>query len=63
MYDILIFILGKGLVKEVTARNMKGIVDRRTEHYDPLWKPIRRNYQRGDFEIEKVVFEDCLITL
>lgn len=54
---------GRGLVKELTARAIRGTIDRRTERYDPNWKPVRRTWQRGDFEFTKFLVEDILITL
>ena len=47
----------------MAVRGIRGVVDRRTEWYDPGWKPIRRTWQRGDFEFTKLNVEDSLITL
>lgn len=39
------------------------MIDRRTEFHDPNWKPTRRTWARGDFEITGVVLEDVLLTI
>ena len=54
---------GRGIVTELTARGMRGLLDRRTEKPDPNYKAVRRTWQRGDFEFEKLIVEDVLVTV
>jgi len=52
---------GKGLVQDVRLRGVRGYVDRSTEKYDPDWKPTRRRWSRGDFDLDRVVAHDVLL--
>ncbi|TRM69988.1 mitochondrial distribution and morphology protein family 31/32 [Schizophyllum amplum] len=58
---------GKGLVKDAAVRGVRGIIDRRTVHWDPE-NPLspadfRRESHPGDFELESLQLEDVLITV
>jgi distribution and morphology protein 31 len=54
---------GRGLVKEIFVRGIRGTIDRRTEWHDPNWFPVRRKAQRGDFEFTKLNVQDSVLTL
>ncbi|KAJ3095299.1 Mitochondrial distribution and morphology protein 31, mitochondrial precursor [Phlyctochytrium planicorne] len=54
---------GKGLIKECTLKGVRGVVDRRHIVWDPNWVPSRRHPLPGDFEMEKFVVEDLLLTI
>jgi hypothetical protein len=50
-------------VKEIVVKGVRGVVDRRTEKPDAEWQPVRRKWQRGDFELARFIGADALITL
>ncbi|KAH6961584.1 mitochondrial distribution and morphology proteins-domain-containing protein [Fusarium avenaceum] len=57
---------GKGLLKDVEIKGVRGIIDRTSvtwpaEEVDPL--SYRHKHQPGDFEIEKFKMEDLLLTV
>ncbi|TYJ56793.1 hypothetical protein B9479_002563 [Cryptococcus floricola] len=58
---------GKGLVKDVNIKGLRGVVDRRSVWWD-LSKPLdpvdfRHATQPGDFEFESFTMEDALVTI
>lgn len=58
---------GKGLVKDVRIKGVRGVVDRRSVWWD-LSKPLdpadfRHATQKGDFEFESFHVEDALVTV
>ncbi|KAI8811041.1 mitochondrial distribution and morphology proteins-domain-containing protein [Cladochytrium replicatum] len=57
------FLEGRGLVKECTMKGVRGVVDRRHIQWDPNWKPSRREAQTGDFELDRFVIQDMLLTI
>ncbi|KAI8799970.1 mitochondrial distribution and morphology proteins-domain-containing protein [Cladochytrium replicatum] len=57
------FLEGRGLVKECTMKGVRGVVDRRHIQWDPNWKPSRREAQSGDFELDRFVIQDMLLTI
>eukprot|EP01114_Cavostelium_apophysatum_P014019 TRINITY_DN3520_c0_g1_i3.p1 TRINITY_DN3520_c0_g1~~TRINITY_DN3520_c0_g1_i3.p1 ORF type:complete len:556 (-),score=127.89 TRINITY_DN3520_c0_g1_i3:132-1799(-) len=61
--SVLRMLEGKGIVKEAKLRGVRGVIDRRTEYHDPNWKPSRRVWHRGDFELTRLDIEDLLLTL
>ncbi|KIJ49477.1 hypothetical protein M422DRAFT_161179 [Sphaerobolus stellatus SS14] len=56
---------GKGLVKDVTIKGVRGVLDRRAVEWDPSLDPttFRHTPQPGDFELDNVRLEDLLITV
>ncbi|KAI9199384.1 mitochondrial distribution and morphology proteins-domain-containing protein [Polychytrium aggregatum] len=54
---------GRGLVKECTMKGVRGVVDRRHIWWDPNWVPSCREPQPNDFELDKFVIEDLLVTV
>ncbi|KAI2602343.1 mitochondrial distribution and morphology proteins-domain-containing protein [Hypoxylon sp. NC1633] len=58
---------GKGLLKDVEIKGVRGVVDRTSvkwnphQHVDPL--SYRREHQPGDFEIDAFKLEDLLVTV
>ncbi|CAA92257.1 mitochondrial inner membrane protein Mdm31, mitochondrion inheritance factor, interacts with ERMES [Schizosaccharomyces pombe] len=59
------FLNGKGIVKELQLKGVRGVVDRRFIEWDPSSDPrdYRRKHNWGDFEIEKFKLEDLRVTL
>jgi hypothetical protein len=60
--SLLWWLQGKGLVKKLRLHGLRGVSDRRTEWYDPNWRPQRRSWRWGDFEIAEFECNDALIT-
>ncbi|KAI9265629.1 mitochondrial distribution and morphology protein family 31/32 [Sporodiniella umbellata] len=58
---------GKGLVQSADVQGVRGVVDRRHVRWDPdvPYDPVaaRHQYTPGDFELEKLVLEDILVTV
>ncbi|KAJ3210150.1 Mitochondrial distribution and morphology protein 31, mitochondrial precursor [Dinochytrium kinnereticum] len=54
---------GRGLIMECTMKGVRGVVDRRHIIWDPSWVPSRRHSLPGDFEMDKFVVEDLLLTI
>jgi distribution and morphology protein 31 len=54
---------GRGLVKECTMKGVRGVVDRRHITWDPDWVPTRRRPLIGDFEMDRFIVEDLLLTV
>lgn len=57
---------GKGLLKDVEVKGVRGVIDRTSVHWssedtDPLTH--RHTHQPGDFEIETFKLEDLLLTI
>lgn len=57
---------GKGLLRNVEVKGIRGVVDRRhvhwtDQHVDP--KSYRLEHQPGDFEIDSFKMEDVLVTI
>lgn len=57
---------GKGLLKDVEVKGVRGVIDRTSVHWsaaqaDPL--SYRHTHQPGDFEIESFKLEDLLLTI
>ncbi|CAK7267809.1 Mitochondrial distribution and morphology protein 31, mitochondrial precursor [Sporothrix epigloea] len=57
---------GKGLLKDVEVRGVRGVVDRTFVHWsegplDPF--SFRHEHQPGDFEIERFKLEDLMVTV
>lgn len=57
---------GKGLLKDVEVKGVRGVVDRTSVHWssanvDPL--SYRHEHQPGDFEIDSYKLEDLLVTV
>ncbi|KAH8107965.1 mitochondrial distribution and morphology proteins-domain-containing protein [Cristinia sonorae] len=58
---------GKGLVEDAVIKGVRGVVDRRSVHWDPE-HPLdpalyRHKAQPGDFELESLQLEDVLVTV
>eukprot|EP01117_Protostelium_nocturnum_P018321 TRINITY_DN7642_c0_g1_i1.p1 TRINITY_DN7642_c0_g1~~TRINITY_DN7642_c0_g1_i1.p1 ORF type:complete len:543 (-),score=129.42 TRINITY_DN7642_c0_g1_i1:592-2220(-) len=54
---------GRGFVKEIQISGVRGVVDRRTEWYDPHWRPRNWDVYWGDFWFKNVSVRDCRFTL
>ncbi|KAK9474046.1 putative mitochondrion biogenesis protein [Dipodascopsis tothii] len=56
---------GKGLLKDVEVKGLRGVVDRRYVRWAPNADPrdYKHKHQPGDFEIEHFVLEDALVTI
>ncbi|GJJ06451.1 hypothetical protein Clacol_000643 [Clathrus columnatus] len=56
---------GKGLVKNVIVKGVRGVLDRRGVQWDPSLDPaeFRHTHQPGDFQLESLQLEDVLITV
>ncbi|ANB12896.1 Mdm31p [Sugiyamaella lignohabitans] len=56
---------GKGILKDVEVRGLRGVVDRRHVKWDPDMDPksYKNKYKKGDFELESFKMEDALVTL
>ncbi|KAF4123327.1 mitochondrial distribution and morphology protein 31 [Geosmithia morbida] len=57
---------GKGLLKDVEVKGVRGVVDRTSVHWPKEWiDPFsyRHTHQPGDFEIESFKLEDLLLTI
>ncbi|KAI8979481.1 mitochondrial distribution and morphology protein family 31/32 [Mycotypha africana] len=58
---------GKGLVQSAELQGVRGVVDRRHVRWDPdvPYDPVaaRHKYTPGDFELEKFIIEDLLVTV
>ncbi|KAH8556012.1 mitochondrial distribution and morphology proteins-domain-containing protein [Umbelopsis sp. PMI_123] len=58
---------GKGLVQDADVHGVRGVVDRRHVRWDPNvpWDPVaaRQKYTPGDFELEKLIIDDLLVTV
>ncbi|ODV91895.1 hypothetical protein CANCADRAFT_55666 [Tortispora caseinolytica NRRL Y-17796] len=56
---------GKGIVKDVEVKGVRGVVDRRFVKWIPNVDPrsYRRSHKPGDFEMEHVTVDDLLVTL
>lgn len=49
-------------MQTMKIRGLRGVVDRRTEHIDPNWKPTKRIWKRGHFALENFQLFDAMIT-
>ncbi|KAJ3192967.1 Mitochondrial distribution and morphology protein 31, mitochondrial precursor [Irineochytrium annulatum] len=54
---------GKGVINECRMKGARGVVDRRHVSWDPNWVPCRRKPLPGDFEMDKFIVEDLLLTI
>ncbi|KAF8629849.1 hypothetical protein AX15_003212 [Amanita polypyramis BW_CC] len=58
---------GKGLVENAVVRGVRGVLDRRSVHWDPKnpWNPAEFRHEAGpgDFHLESMQLEDLLITV
>ncbi|KAF2725529.1 hypothetical protein K431DRAFT_309163 [Polychaeton citri CBS 116435] len=57
---------GKGLLRDVSVRGVRGVIDRRSVHWDghPVDpKSYRHEHHTGDFEIDEFKMEDVLLTV
>lgn len=56
---------GKGILKDVEVKGLRGVVDRRHVLWDPHTDPTsyKHQYQKGDFELESFKMEDATVTL
>lgn len=58
---------GKGLVEDAVVKGVRGVLDRRSVHYDPLnpLNPLefRHPATPGSFELQSLQLEDVLITV
>ncbi|EIN11617.1 hypothetical protein PUNSTDRAFT_98773 [Punctularia strigosozonata HHB-11173 SS5] len=58
---------GKGLVKDAVVKGVRGVVDRRSVHWDPDHPLDPADYRHvarpGDFELESLQLEDVLVTV
>ncbi|KAJ3021100.1 Mitochondrial distribution and morphology protein 31, mitochondrial precursor [Thoreauomyces humboldtii] len=54
---------GKGLIKECSLKGVRGEIDRRHVEWPEDWVPKRRDPQAGDFEMDRFVVEDLLVTI
>ncbi|KAJ3316653.1 Mitochondrial distribution and morphology protein 31, mitochondrial precursor [Blyttiomyces sp. JEL0837] len=54
---------GHGIIQECKMNGVRGVVDRRHVKWDPEWVPTRRVPLQGDFEMERFVVEDLLLTI
>ncbi|KAJ3184385.1 Mitochondrial distribution and morphology protein 31, mitochondrial precursor [Gaertneriomyces sp. JEL0708] len=54
---------GKGAISECTLKGVRGVVDRRHVTWPDDWVPVRRKLRAGDFEIDRFVIEDLLLTV
>lgn len=59
---------GKGLLKSVELKGIRGVVDRTSVHWDPALASrdplsFRREPHYGDFELESFKLEDLLVTV
>jgi distribution and morphology protein 31 len=56
---------GKGLLKDVEIKGVRGVIDRTNVHWDsnPDPRSLRREHCPGDFEIESFKLEDLLVTV
>ncbi|KAK7005900.1 mitochondrial distribution and morphology proteins-domain-containing protein [Favolaschia claudopus] len=58
---------GKGLIQDAVIKGVRGIIDRRSVHWDPE-NPLdpasfRHSAHAGDFELESLQIEDLLVTV
>lgn len=58
---------GKGLVGDAVVKGVRGVIDRRSVHWDPE-NPLdpaafRHPARQGDFELESLQLEDVLVTV
>ncbi|KAJ3375059.1 Mitochondrial distribution and morphology protein 31, mitochondrial precursor [Allomyces arbusculus] len=62
--DLIRWLDGKGLVKDMVVKGVRGIIDRRDVFWDDdAVTPPRRVHQPGDFDMERVVIEDLFLTV
>ncbi|KNE56548.1 hypothetical protein AMAG_02349 [Allomyces macrogynus ATCC 38327] len=63
--DLIRWLDGKGLVKDMVVKGVRGIIDRRDVFWDDddATTPPRRTHQPGDFDMERVVVEDLFLTV
>ncbi|KAK6997084.1 mitochondrial distribution and morphology proteins-domain-containing protein [Favolaschia claudopus] len=58
---------GKGLIQDAVIKGVRGIIDRRSVHWDPENPPdpalFRHSAHAGDFELESMQIEDLLVTV
>ncbi|KII92176.1 hypothetical protein PLICRDRAFT_36966 [Plicaturopsis crispa FD-325 SS-3] len=58
---------GKGLVEDAVVKGVRGVLDRRSIHWDPLHPldpaSFRHVARQGDFELASLQLEDVLITV
>ncbi|KAL4249496.1 MDM31/MDM32 family protein [Abortiporus biennis] len=58
---------GKGLITDAVIKGVRGVLDRRSVHWDPEnpWDPAayRHTSQPGGFELESLQLEDVLVTV
>ncbi|KAJ3354216.1 Mitochondrial distribution and morphology protein 31, mitochondrial precursor [Allomyces javanicus] len=62
--DLIRWLDGKGLVKDMVVKGVRGLIDRRDVFWDDdAVTPPRRSHQPGDFDMERVVVEDLFLTV
>jgi distribution and morphology protein 31 len=57
---------GKGLLRDVEVKGVRGVVDRTSVHWDDEYvdpKTFRHEHNPGDFEIDSFKMEDLLVTI
>lgn len=57
---------GKGLLRDVEVKGVRGVVDRTSVHWDGQYvdpKTFRHEHNPGDFEIDSFKMEDLLVTI
>lgn len=57
---------GKGLLRDVEVKGVRGVIDRSSVHYDDLTvdpRSYRHEHSTGDFEIDSFKMEDLLVTV
>lgn len=56
---------GKGILKDVEIKGVRGIIDRRHVHWDPDYvaRDHKNVHKHGDFEIDSFKLEDMLVTV
>lgn len=56
---------GKGILKDVEVKGLRGVVDRRNVKWEPDTDPktYKHQHQKGDFELESFKMEDAAVTL
>lgn len=59
---------GKGLLRDVEVKGVRGVIDRTYVHWDPEMqnldpKSLRHEHSTGDFEIDRFKMDDVLLTI
>ena len=57
---------GKGLLRDVEVKGVRGVIDRTSVHYDGSYvdpRSYRHEHNPGDFEIDSFRMEDLLVTV